>query len=149
MSFTKNSIFGTNRDPCSQPYDLNLYRGYSAAGVTWKPLGEDGLFSSLYYNTGDWVRAEAGLAASFNAGGMGVKTTFTAGTYKPVVVVTIIEGSHPAVVARLPSPQSLEESALPLSPEPAESSAGRHPSSTLPLNLTLPFLIAILLSRVL
>ena len=32
--------------------------------------------------------------------GLGVKTTFTAGTYKPVVVVTIIEGSHPAVVAR-------------------------------------------------
>ena len=27
-------------------------------------------------------------------------TSFTAGTYKPVVVVTITEGSHPAVVAR-------------------------------------------------
>ena len=34
---------------------------------------------------------------------MGVKTTFTAGTYKPVVVVTIIEGSHPAVVTRCPT----------------------------------------------
>ena len=32
--------------------------------------------------------------------GLGVVTSFTAGTYKPVVVVTITEGSHPAVVAR-------------------------------------------------
>ena len=38
--------------------------------------------------------------------GMGVKTTFTAGTYKPVVVVTIIEGSHPAIVTRCPTPRS-------------------------------------------
>ena len=28
----------------------------------------EGLFSSLYYKTGDWMRAEAGLAASFSAG---------------------------------------------------------------------------------
>lgn len=129
----------------SQPYDLNLYRGYSAAGVTWKPLGEDGLFSSLYYNTGDWVRAEAGLAASFNAGGMGVKTTFTAGTYKPVVVVTIIEGSHPAVVTRLPSPRALEESALPLAPEPAQSrTANLLPPSVKMLLLAVPFLARVL-----
>ena len=40
------------------------------------------------------------LSTLFFPRGLGVKTTFTAGTYKPVVVVTIIEGSHPAVVAR-------------------------------------------------
>ena len=37
-------LIGDDRTPyilsTSQPYDLNLYRGYSAAGVTWKPLGE-------------------------------------------------------------------------------------------------------------
>ena len=32
------------------------------------PPLSDGLFASLYYNSGDWMRAEAGLAASFNAG---------------------------------------------------------------------------------
>jgi len=128
----------------SQPYDLNLYRGYSAAGVSWTPLGEEGLFSSLYYKTGDWNRAEAGLAATFNAGGVGVMTSFTAGTYKPVVVVTITEGSHPAVVARLPSPQSLEESALPLSPDPAAQSNVARLTT-----IALPILLVALLSRVL
>jgi len=76
-------------------------------------------------------------------GGLTVVTSFTAGTYKPVVVVTITEGSHPAVVARLPSPQSLEESALPLSPEPTQSSVVRLTATTLPV------LLVALLSRVL
>ena len=47
----------------SQPYDLNLHSLYHGAGVTMdhkegdSMLVERGLFTSMYYDQGDWSRA--------------------------------------------------------------------------------------------
>ena len=78
----------------SQPYDLNLYRAYTGAGVggggqNYTEGG--GLFNSMYYKTGTWVRRPAGEESRFRMTGLEVVTNLTHNTYKPIMLWTITE----------------------------------------------------------
>ena len=50
----------------SQPYDLNIYKAYTGAGVTKdRPTYKQGLYYAMYYGTGQFLRREAGIEAVY------------------------------------------------------------------------------------
>ena len=77
----------------SQPYDLNLYRAYSGVGVAREGFANfsEGVFNSMYYDTGNWVRRPAGEESRYVMEGLEVVTNITQNTYKPVLIWTIQE----------------------------------------------------------
>ena len=74
----------------SQPYDLNIYSAFTAAGVRKdRPSYQQGLFYAMYYGTGNWVRSDAGQQAVYQLEQVEVVTNMTEDTYTPLVTWTI------------------------------------------------------------
>merc|ERR1712038_1578918 len=74
----------------SQPYDLNIYSAFTAAGVRKdRPSYQQGLFYAMYYGTGNWVRRDAGQQAVYQLEQVEVVTNMTEDTYTPLVTWTI------------------------------------------------------------
>ena len=79
----------------SQPYDLNLYRAYTGVGVAggrgYNFTQAGGLFYSMYYDSGTWVRRPAGEESRYRMNGLEVEANLTHNTYKPIMLWTISE----------------------------------------------------------
>ena len=74
----------------SQPYDLNIYSAFTAAGVRKdRPTYQQGLFYAMYYGTGNWVRRDAGQQAVYQLEQVEVVTNMTEDSYTPLVTWTI------------------------------------------------------------
>ena len=67
----------------SQPYDLNIYKAYTGAGVTKdRPTYKQGLYYAMYYGTGQFLRREAGMEAVYQMEELEVVTNITEDSYK-------------------------------------------------------------------
>ena len=79
----------------SQPYDLNLYRSFSGVGIlrTTSELTEEDLFTSMYYESGNWVRSPAGQEGIFEDEQFELRSNLTENTYKPIMLWSITEVS--------------------------------------------------------
>ena len=76
----------------SQPYDLNIYKAYTGAGVTKdRPTYKQGLYYAMYYGTGQFLRREAGMEAVYQMEELEVVTNITEDSYKPVVTWDILQ----------------------------------------------------------